>query len=124
MVYTPPECLAESDRKHKSSDIFSLGRVFLMMILPKEKFLEFLFVPLTKGGKNKIMEWIANEPILQLTSKMMQVSKRIDLHTIRKELRSIINIKHLEAIVAISKIIKKSASELTNQYIDNLKHFS
>ena len=124
-IFASPECLADPDRKDKSSDIFSLGRVFLMMILPKDKFLEFLFIPLTKGGKEEIMELIENIPILDLISKMMRIKKRIDLHTIRKELQSVfIYIKHLDLDVAISNIINKSASELTDQYIDILKHFS
>ena len=124
-IFASPECLADPDRKDKSSDIFSLGRVFLMMILPKDKFLEFLFIPLTKGGKEEIMEMIENIPILNLLSQMMRIKKRIDLHTIRKELQSVfIYIKHLDLDVAISNIIKKSASELTDQYIDILKHFS
>ena len=124
-IFASPECLANPDRKDKSSDIFSLGRVFLMMILPKEQFLEFLFIPLTKGGKEEIMELIENIPIFDLLSKMMRIKKRIDLSTIREELQSIfINVKNLGLDVAISNIIKKSASELTDQYIDILKHFS
>ena len=124
-IFASPECLANPDRKDKSSDIFSLGRVFLMMILPKEQFLEFLFIPLTKGGKEEIMELIENIPIFDLLSKMMRIKKRIDLSTIREELQSIfINVKNLGLDVTISNIIKKSASELTDQYIDILKHFS
>ena len=124
-IFASPECLANPDRKDKSSDIFSLGRVFLMMILPKEQFLEFLFIPLTKGGKKEIMELIENIPIFDLLSKMMRIKKRIDLSTIREELQSIfINVKNLGLDVTISNIIKKSASELTDQYIDILKHFS
>ena len=124
-IFASPECLANPDRKDKSSDIFSLGRVFLMMILPKDKFLEFLFIPLTKGGKEEIMELIENIPILDLLSKMMRIKKRIDLHTIRKELQSVfINVKTLGLDVAISNIIKTSATKYTNQYIDVLKHIS
>ena len=69
-VFASPECLANPGRKDKSTDIFSLGRVFLFTILPKEKFLQFLFVPLIKGGKNEIMESIEKEPILNLISKI------------------------------------------------------
>ena len=124
-IFASPECLADPDRKDKSSDIFSLGRVFLMMILPKDKFLEFLYIPLTKGGKEEIMEMIENIPILNLLSQMMRIKKRIDLHTIRQELQSVfINIKHLDLDVAISNIIKKSATKYTSQYIDVLKHIS
>ena len=84
-IFASPECLADPDRKDKSSDIFSLGRVFLMMILPKEKFLEFLVVPLTKGGKEEIMELIENIPILDLLSKMMRIKKRIDLQQFERK---------------------------------------
>ena len=123
-IFASPECLADPDRKDKSSDIFSLGRVFLMMILPKENFLEFLVVPLTKGGKEEIMELIENIPILDLLSKMMRIKKRIDLQTIRKEIQSVlIHIKNLFLDVAISNIIKKSASGFTSSYIDCLQHF-
>ena len=123
-IFASPECLANPNRKDKSSDIFSLGRVYLMMILPKEKFLEFLFVSLTKGGKEEIMELIEKEPILNLISKMMRIKKRIDLQTIRKELESAVQTKNLSTVAAISNIIKKSASKYTNEYIDVLKHFS
>ena len=123
-IFASPECLANPDRKDKSSDIFSLGRVYLMMILPKEKFLEFLFVSLTKGGKEKIMEFIENEPILHLILKMMRIKNRIDLQTIRKDLQSVMQIKNPRTVAAISNIVKKSASKYTNQYLDILKHFS
>ena len=57
-IFASPECLANHERKDLSSDVFSLGRVFLFTILPKTKFLEFLFVSLTKGGKEKITKVI------------------------------------------------------------------
>ena len=123
-IFSSPECLANRDRKDKSTDIFSLGRVFLYCILPKEKFLQFLFVSLVYGGKKKIMKLIEKEPILDLVSKMMQILKRIDLQTIRKELQSVVQIINTETVEKISEIIQKSTSEYTNQYIDILKHFS
>ena len=123
-IFASPECLADPDRKDKSTDIFSLGRVFLFMILPKEKFLEFLFVPLTKGGKEKIMELIESEPVLSLISKMMRVENRIDLPTIRRELLSIRKIPSTSIINSISEKIQKSTSECTMQYMDILKHFT
>ena len=123
-IFASPECMSNSDRKDKSTDIFSLGRVFLFMILPKEKFLEFLFVPLTKGGKEKIMELIENEPVLTLIAKMMRVENRIDLQTIRRELLSIRKIPSTSIINSISETIQKSRSECTTQYMDILKHFT
>ena len=123
-VFASPECLANPDRKNKSTDIFSLGRVFLFSILPKEKFLQFLFVSLVKGGKSEIMKLNEKEPILNLISKMMRIQNRISLQTIRKELQSAAQLKNTETVEEISEIIQKSTSEYTNQYIDILKNFS
>ena len=123
-VFASPECLANPDRKDKSTDIFSLGRVFLFSILPKEKFLEFLFVSLIKGGKSQIMKLIEKEPILNLISKMMRIQNRIGLQAIKMELPSAVQILIARTVEQISEIIQKSTSEYTNQYIDILKNFS
>ena len=123
-IFASPECLANPGRKDRSTDIFSLGRVFLFTILPKEKFLEFIFVSLVKGGKKKIMELIEKEPILHVISKMMQIQKRIDLPTIRNELQSGVQIINTGTVDKISEIIQESISEFTIQYIDILKNFS
>ena len=123
-IFASPECLANPDRKNKSSDIFSLGRVFLFSILPKEKFLQFLFVSLVKGGKSEIMKLIEKEPILNLISKMMRIQNRISLEAIRKELPSAIQILTTRTVEEISEIIQKSTSECANQYIDVLKNLS
>ena len=123
-VFASPECLANPDRKDKSTDIFSLGRVFLFSILPKEKFLEFLFVSLIKGGKDKIMKLIEKEPSLNFISKMMRIQNRISLQTIRQKLQSAVKFIKIETAEEISEIIQKSMSEYTNQYIDILNNFS
>ena len=123
-IFASPECLANPGRKDKSTDIFSLGRVFLFSILPKDKFLQFLFVSLVKGGKKKIMNLIEKEPILYVISKMMRIQKRIDLQTIRNELQLAVQIMNTGTIEEISEIIQKSVTESTIQYIDILKHFS
>ena len=124
-IFASPECLANPDRKNKSSDIFSLGRVFLFMVLPKEKFLEFLFVPLlTKRGKENVMEQIEKEPILNLISRMMRIENRIDLQTIRRELDLVTQIQTSKTVLEISRKIAKSTSKNTKDYIDILKHFS
>ena len=123
-IFSSPECLANPDRKNKSTDIFSLGRVFLFSILPKEKFLQFLFVSLIRGGKSKIIKMIENEPILRLISKMMRIKNRIGVQALRKKLQSAFQIIDTKTVEKISEIIQKSTSEYTNQYIDILKNFS
>ena len=123
-IFASPECLADAERKDKSTDIFSLGRVFLFMMLPKEKFLEFLFIPLTYGGKDKIMRLIRKEPILNLISKMIRVGKRSDLRTIRKKLELVVQLKNAGTVSKISDVIQKSTSKYTNEYADMLGHLS
>ena len=123
-IFASPECLANPNRKNKSSDTFSLGRVYIFLILPKQFFLEFLFVSLIKGGKTKIIKLIEKEPIFDLISKMMRVRKRIDLQLVREILQSVVQVRNASIINEISKIIEKSRSKYTNQYVDILKHFS
>ena len=123
-IFASPECLANTDRKDKLSDIFSLGRVFLFLVLPKEQFLEFLFVPLTKGGKEKIQQLIENEPFFNLVSKMTRTQNRIRHQQIREDLKSIVSFKNETTLNEISDIIEKSTSVYTTEYIDVLKHFS
>jgi len=123
-IFASPECMSNSDRKDKSTDIFSLGRVFLFSIIPNETFLRFLFVSLIKGGKNKISKLIEKEPILHLISKMMRIKNRISLQTIRKDLESIVQIINTGTVNEINEIIRNSTSECTNQYIEILQHFS
>jgi len=123
-IFASPECLADIERKNKSSDVFSLGRVFLFMILPNEYFVEFLFVPLAKSQKENIAELIQNESILNLISKMMQIEKRPDLPAIRTNLQSIDQIDNLSAVAVIREVIQRSTSIYTNEYIDVWKHFS
>ena len=123
-IFASPECLANPDRKDKSTDIFSLGRVFLFIILPKETFLQFLFVSLIKGGKTNIENVIETEQIFNLISKMMRIRKRINLRDIRRKISDVVQIRPVNTIFDISKIIKTSTSDYTKQYIENLEHFS
>ena len=123
-IFASPECLADGERKDKSTDIFSLGRVFLFMILPKQQFLEFLFIPLPNDQKKKITELIQQIPILSLISKMMRIKNRSDLQAIRNELQSVEQLMNLTAVAEIGDFIQKSTSNLTTEYVDVLKHFS
>ena len=123
-IFASPECMSNSDRKDKSTDIFSLGRVFLFSILPNETFLQFLFVSLIKGGKNKILKLIEKEPILHLISKMMRIQNRIGLENIRKDLQSAARIINRGIVNEINEIIRNSTSKDSNRYIEILKNFS
>ena len=134
-VFASPECWTNPDRKDKSSDVFSLGRVFLMMILPKDKFLDFLFVQITQRRKKDIMKLIETEPILHLISKMMRINPddRIKPEEIRIELDNVSKIK-LQNDVIITNISEKIDGSKPDyvkgnpsyykRYMDGLKNLS
>ena len=42
-VFASPECFENKDKK---SDVFSFGRVILFLLLSKEQFIKWLFVPI------------------------------------------------------------------------------
>ena len=110
-IFASPECLADGKRKDKLTDVFSLGRVYLFMILPKEQFLRFLYVPLLRTTwKGKITELIGKEPILSLISKMTLIKKRFDLPAIRNKLQSVEQFMNLR-VVQTQAIFFKSMSE-------------
>ena len=52
-VYASPECVAKTNIK---SDIFSFGRLILFLLLTKEQFMKWLYIPI----KNKARILIRN----------------------------------------------------------------
>ena len=52
-VYASPECFEKTDTK---SDIFSFGRLILFLLLTKEQFMKWLYIPI----KNKARILIRN----------------------------------------------------------------
>ena len=122
-IFASPRCLAHPSRKNKfaNSDLFSLGRVFLFLILSKEEFIKNLFVPITYSGKQLILDEIQNEPIYKLIQKMMTIEKRINLNDIRKQFLAIANFKDLITTSRISKIVDDAITKESNEYIANLK---
>ena len=83
-IFASPECF---DVKTNASDIFSLGRVFLSMMLPKESFLKFLFVPiLSTADTNYLTNTLLNQSDLFGLIRLMmktQRSSRIQLSQVR-----------------------------------------
>ena len=126
-IFASPECLTNPDRKNKLkriADIFSLGRVFLFLILSKEQFIRNLFIPITQSGKNEIENEIRNDPILNLISNMMSI-KSVVRHKIQDGLRIKLNaiscFKGLASIPKISEIVQKSMTRESKQYVKSLK---
>ena len=83
-IFASPECFETKDKK---SDIFSFGRVILFLLLTKDRFIKWLFVPLTDEIQRLSigMETLASEDqSLGLISQMMSLTDRITLQTSRK----------------------------------------
>ena len=118
--------------KTNASDIFSLGRVFLFMMLPKESFLKFLFVPITSStDKDYLMNTILNlSDIFGLIRLMMktQRSSRIQLSQVR------INFNDLKrnSQITINSFTRNEIDRIATQnlspeilnYIQDLDHIS
>ena len=73
-IFASPECF---EKKEKKSDIFSFGRVILFLILTKQQFAKWLFVPI-RNLKRPVPS-----RIIRLISRMTLIVKRIDLHYAR-----------------------------------------
>ena len=85
-VFASPECF---EKKEKKSDIFSFGRVILFLLLSKNQFVKWLFVPI----KNKTRALTLNTirmtvigPAKQIywISQMMGLKNRMNLQLARK----------------------------------------
>ena len=47
-VYASPECFEKTDTK---SDVFSFGRLILFLLLTKEQFMKWLYVPIKNQAR-------------------------------------------------------------------------
>ena len=128
-IFASPECF---DIKANASDIFSLGRVFLFMMLPKESFLKFLFVPIRSSAdthylKNTILN---QDDFMGLIHAMMTTQKqqRIQIQQIRTKFNSLkrnsqIN-KNSIARTEIEIIANRNLTPKMTNYISDLEHIS
>ena len=67
-----------------NSDLFSLGRLFLFILLPKALFLKFLCMPILSKQKSAAVKLIQSYPLLQLITEMTRASKRISMNSLLK----------------------------------------
>ena len=128
-IFASPECF---DVKTNDSDIFSLGRVFLFMMLPKESFLKFLFVPiLSTRDTNYLTNTLLNQSDLFGLIRLMmktQRSSRIQLSQVRiffddLKRNSQITINSFTRTV-IERIATQNLSPEMLDYISDLDHIS
>ena len=128
-IFASPECF---DVKTNASDIFSLGRVFLFMMVSKESFLKFLFIPITSSADTiYLTNTILNQnDLFGLICRMMETQKadRIQIQQIRTKFDSLkrnllINLNS-SAQTEIERIATQNVSTDLINYISDLDHIS
>ena len=128
-IFASPECF---DVKTNASDIFSLGRVFLFIMLPKEAFLKFLFVPiLSTADQNYLTNNVLNQSdILGFIRLMMQTQRsfRVQLSQVRLNFDDLKRNSQITlnsfAQTEIERIVTQNLSPEMHDYILNLDHIS
>ena len=129
-VFASPECF---EKKEKKSDIFSFGRVILFLLLPKNQFAKWLFVPIKNQFNvsavcNLILYGaVPNRPTttcLVLVSKMTSMVNRISLQAARNifhglRRRSQVKISH-HLITITDAIVNCELSPDFNVYLSEL----
>ena len=127
-IFASPECYGVKTTK---SDIFSLGRVFLFVLLPSTQFLKWLYLPICNEDDNlSLSDRVWSDPLLQLISKMSKVelTDRIDLGTMRQEFDQLKDNKLIRlkggAILEIDSILTKNLAPSIQDYLGELDHLS
>ena len=127
-IFASPECYAVKTTK---SDIFSLGRVFLFVLLPSTQFLKWLYLPICNEDDHlSVFDRVWADPLLQLISKMSKVelTDRIDLDSLRQEFNQLKDnmLIKLEggAVQEIDSILNKNLAPSIQDYLAELDHLS
>ena len=126
-IFASPECF---EKKEKKSDIFSFGRVILFLLLTKNQFVKWLFVPI-KDRNLALWKFVYAFPdlslslnmVLQMTSlsyRMSIGSARLLFNRIR--LDSKIQLK-INLISAVQSIIDNETSNDVETYTSELSEF-
>ena len=127
-VFASPECFGTKTHK---SDIFSLGRVLLYLMLPKYQFLKWLFIPITSVSNQQTINTAINQnKLLKLISKMIAVKSqdRIDINQIRTEFnwlkqQNLITLNH-QSITEIENNIFGNLNKVNLEYVSDLYNLS
>ena len=117
-VFASPECF---EKKEKKSDIFSFGRVILFLLLSKQQFLKWLYVPIQNLKDHN------PSGMIELVTLMTSMTNRIDLQRAREkfnELRKESSVKPTqETIELLNSIVDKNFGDFDEKYIDEVGDF-
>ena len=109
------------------SDLFSLGRLFLFMLLPKKLFLKFLCTPIELKQKSGAAELVKSYPLLQLITEMTRVEQRIDMETLWtrfNDLKQKAEIRFNNDVIRQLNEFSSRKFEDTSDYLMKLNHIS
>ena len=116
-VFASPECF---EKKEKKSDIFSFGRVILFLLLSKQQFMKWLFVPIQNFHVPSPTDMIT------LVTWMTAMTNRIDLDSARiifDELRNNSSIRPTQNMVdSFDAIVNLTLNDF-GDYISELGDF-
>ena len=110
-----------------NSDLFSLGRLFLFVLLPKKLFLKFLCMPIELQQKSAAVKLIQSYPLLQLITEMTRVTQRITMNSLLKrfdELKQTGEIRFNNDVVRQLNEFSSQKFENTADYLLKLDHIS
>ena len=124
-IFASPECFEKKDEK---SDLFSFGRVILFLLISKEQFSKWLFVPIKDSTRASNCRCLTNRyRFLNLVSRMMSITSRIDLriaiirfNLLKRDLRIKLN---GVCIGSIDTIVKNEISNDMRFYVSELCDF-
>ena len=123
-IFASPECFGKKDKK---SDIFSFGRVILFLLLKKQQFAKWLFVPIKdqiRATSVKSLMCPSHRRILVLVVKMTSISSRINIQSARvlfDELRRDSKVKLNSVLInAIESIVNRQMSIHDQAYVKEL----
>ena len=121
----PSKCFSES--RTMNSDLFSLGRLFLFILLPKKMFLKFLCMPIEPKQKSDAVKLIQSYPLLQLITEMTRASKRISINSLLKRFDALKRNGEIRFNNDVVNQLNEYSSRIfqdTNDYLMKLDHIS
>ena len=125
-IFASPECF---EKKHKPSDLYSLGRVILFLLVQKDEFSKLLFVPIKNSTRLlsiKRLISISKDLSFHLVLQMTSLKNRISLEEARKRfdrLRKYFGIKPKHDLPTILKMMKIEISDDDELYVQELCDF-
>ena len=114
-IFASPECF---EKKEKKSDIFSFGRVILFLLLTKNQFIKWLFVPI-KDRNLALWKFVYAFPDLSLSLNMvLQMTSFLNRLTIRSA-RLLFNRIRLDSKIKLNNNLISAIQSIINNEISN-----